>query len=44
MLYWREETNIYHISVVTAITATCCDITPLYLSPRNRLNEVIKII
>lgn len=39
--YWREETELHHISLVAAITAGCTYLRSLCLSPRKRLDDDI---
>lgn len=40
--FWREQTDIHHISVVAAVSAACSSITPLFLSTRKKLDEDLK--
>ena len=39
--FWREETEIHHISLVAAITAGCTYLRSLCLSPKKMLDENI---
>lgn len=39
-----ERIDQYHISVVVAVSAACCNVTPLFLSPRKRLADIKDII
>lgn len=39
--YWREETELHHISLVAAITAGCTYLRSLCLSPRKRFDDDI---
>ena len=39
--YWREDTDLHHISLVTAITAACTSLRPLCLSTRKTFDEDI---
>lgn len=39
--YWRENSELHHISLVTCITAACSSLRPLLLSTRIRMDKDI---
>lgn len=39
--FYREQTEPHHISLVVGVSAACCDITPLFLSTRKKLDADI---